>query len=83
MRRTPLQLVEDNVADALGIAAQMRIPEAQRFDATRLQKSFPLHVMLALIRKTVLAAVQFHIQLRLLAKEIQIIFAEGMLARNL
>jgi len=39
--------------------------------------------MLALIRKTVLAAVQFHIQLRLLAKEIQIIFAEGMLARNL
>ena len=36
--------------------------------------------MFPLIRKTVLAAVQFHIQFRLLAKEIQIVNAERMLA---
>lgn len=80
VRRATLQFIEDRVADALRIAAQMRIPEPQRLDAARLQKFFPFQVMFTLVGKTVLAAVQFHIQLRLLAKEIQIIIAERMLA---
>jgi hypothetical protein len=48
--------------DALRVAAEMRIPKSQRFNAARLQKLFPLHVMFALVGKTVLAAVQFYIQ---------------------
>ena len=39
--------------------------------------------MFPLIGKTMLAAVQFHIQLRLLVEEIEIVNADGMLARNL
>jgi hypothetical protein len=70
MRCAGLQLNKNRVTDALGVAAQMRVPEPQRLDAMRLQKLFPLHVMFALVRKTVLAAFQFHIQFRLLAKEI-------------
>ena len=58
----------------------MRIPEPQRLDAARLQELFAFQIMFALVGKTVLAAVQFHIQLRLLAKEIQIVNAAGMLA---
>jgi hypothetical protein len=33
MRRTCLQFIENRIADALGIAAQARIPESQRLDA--------------------------------------------------
>ena len=80
MRRAGLQLIEDRVADVLGIAAQMRIPKTQRLDAARLQKLFALRVVFPLVGKTMLAAVQFHIQFRLLAKEIQIVNAERMLA---
>jgi hypothetical protein len=80
MRRARLQLIENRVTNALGIAAQMGIPKSQCFDAARLQKFFPLHVMSALIGKTVLAAVQFNVQFRLLTKEIQIVDADGMLA---
>jgi len=80
MRGANLQFIENGVADALGIAAQMRIPESQRLDAARLQKLFALLVMLALVGKTVLAAVQFNVQFRLLAKEIEKINAERMLA---
>jgi hypothetical protein len=36
--------------------------------------------MFASVGKTVLAAVQFHIQFRFLAKEIEIVNADGMLA---
>ena len=36
--------------------------------------------MFALVGKAMLAAVQFHIQFRLLAKEIEIVNADGMLA---
>jgi hypothetical protein len=79
MRRARLQLIENRVTNALGIAAQMGIPKSQRFDAARLQKFFPLHVMLALIGKTVLAAVQFNVQFRLLTKEIQMVNADGIL----
>jgi hypothetical protein len=78
MRRAGLQLIEDRVADVLGIAAQMRIPKTQRLDAARLQKLFALRVVFPLVGKTMLAAVQFHIQFRLLAKEIQIVNAERM-----
>ena len=80
MRRAGLQLIEDRVPDTLCIAAQMRIPEPQRFDAARLQELFTFQIMFALVGKTMLAAVQFHIQFRLLAKEIQMVNAEGMLA---
>ena len=83
MRRTRLQFIENRVANALRIAPQMRIPKPQRLDAARLQKLFPLHIVFALIGKTVLAAVQFHIQIRFLAKEIEIVNADGMLAAKL
>jgi hypothetical protein len=58
----------------------MRIPETQRLDAARLQKLFPPGVVLPLVWKTVLAAAQFHVQFRFLAKEIEIVIADGMLA---
>jgi hypothetical protein len=45
-----------------------------------LQKLFPFQIVFPLVGKTVLAAVQFHIQFRLLAKEIEIVDAERMLA---
>ena len=83
MRRAGLQLIENRVADALRVAAQMRIPEPQCFNATGLQKFFPLRVVFALVGKTMLVAVQFHIQFRFLAKEIQIVNADGMLAAKL
>ena len=79
MRRASLQLVENRIADALCVPPQMRIPEPQRLDAARLQKLFPLCVMFPLVEKSVLAAVQFHMQFRLLAEEIEIIIADGML----
>ena len=37
----------------------MRIPEPQRFDAARDEIFFPFEVMLSLVGKTVLAAIQF------------------------
>src|SRR5208282_5879329 len=58
----------------------MGIPEPQCLDAARLHKLFPLRVMFALVGKAMLATVQFHIQLRFFAKEIQIVTANGMLA---
>jgi hypothetical protein len=79
MRRACLQLIENRVADALGVAPQMGIPEPQRLDAARLQKLFPFQVVFPLVGKTVLAAVQFDIQFRLLAKEIKVVNADGML----
>ena len=79
MRRAQLQLVENCIADALRIPPQPRVPEPQRLDAERLQELFPLRIMLSLVGKTVLAAVQFHIQLRLFAKEIQIVNTARML----
>ena len=75
-----LQFIENCIADALRVAAQMRIPESKCLDASRLQKLFPFQVMFASVGKTVLAAVQFHIQCRLLAEEIEIVNADGMLA---
>jgi hypothetical protein len=80
MRCAHLQLIENRVTNALGIAAQMGIPESQRLDAMRLQKLFPLSVVFPLVGKTVLAAVQFNVQFRLLTKEIQMVNADGMLA---
>ena len=80
MRRAGLQLIENRITDTLRVATQMRIPESQRLDAVRLQKLFPFKVVLPLVGKTVLAAVQFHIQCRLLAEEIEIINADRMLA---
>ena len=80
MRRARLQLVENRVTNALDIAAQMGIPESQRLDAARLQKSFALSVVFPLVGKTVLAAIQLNIQFRIFAKEIQIVDPDGMLA---
>jgi hypothetical protein len=80
MRRTRLQLIENRITNTLGIAAQMGIPEPQRFDAARLQKLFALSVVFPLIGQTVLAAVQFNVQFRILTKEIQMVNADGMLA---
>ena len=80
MRRAHLQFAENRVADALGVASQMRIPEPQRLDAARLQKLFAFHVVLPLVGETMLAAVHFNVQCRLLAKEIQMVAADGMLA---
>ena len=80
MRCAHLQLIENRVTNALGIAAQKGIPESQRLDATRLQKLFPLSVVFQLVGKTVLTAVQLNIQFRLLAKEIQMVNTDGMLA---
>jgi len=58
----------------------MRIPKPQRLDATRLQKLFPLSIMILLVGKTMLAAVKLNCQFRLLAKEIKIVNAERVLA---
>ena len=80
MRGACLQFVENQVANAPRIAAQLRIPKAQRFDAARLQKFFPFQIMLSLVGKTVLAAVQFNVQFCFLAKEIKIVITERMLA---
>ena len=83
MWRARLQFIEDRVAKALRVAAQMRIPEPQCLDAARLQKFFPLRIMFPLVGKTMLAAVQFHVQRRLFAEEIQMVDADGMLAPEL
>ena len=74
-----LQFVQNGVADALGVAPLMRVPEPQCFNAARLQKRLAHRVMLLLIWKTMLTAVQFNVQPSLLAKEIQIVNANGML----
>ena len=79
MWRACLQFIENRVANALCVAPQMRIPKPQRLDAARKQKFFPLRVVFPLVGKTVLAAVQFNIQFRLLAKEIKVVNADGML----
>jgi len=83
MRCAFLQLIEDCVTNALGVATQIRIPEPQRLDAARFQKLFPLRVVFPLVGKTVLAAIQFDIQFRFLAKEIKVVNADGMLATKL
>jgi hypothetical protein len=80
MWRAFLQFFKNRVADALRIAAQMRIPEPQRLDAERLQKLFAFQIMFPLVGKTMVAAVQLEVQHRLFAKEIQIVNADGMLA---
>ena len=80
MRRAGLQFIEDCISDALRVAAEMRIPKPQGLDTTRLQKFFSFHVMFPLVRKTVLAAIQLHIEFRLLAKEIKRVNAERVLA---
>ncbi len=49
--------MEDRIANALGIAAQLRVPKPQRLDAARLQEFLALFVMLLLFRKTVLATI--------------------------
>jgi hypothetical protein len=79
MWRPRLQFIEDGIADALCIAPQMGVPKPQCFDAARLQKQFALGVVLLPVRKTMLAPVQFNVQGRFLAKEIQIVSAHGML----
>jgi hypothetical protein len=79
VRRACLQLIENRVTDTLGVTPQIRIPEPQRLNAERLQELFPFQIMLSLVGKTVLAAVQFHIQFRRLAKEIEIINTDRML----
>jgi hypothetical protein len=58
----------------------MGIPEPQRFDAARFQKRVAFGIVNLPFNKTMLAAVQFNIQIRLQAKEIQIVNANGMLA---
>ena len=80
MRRSLLQFVENRIADALGVASQMRIPEPQRLDSARFQKPFPFRVVFPLVGEAMLAAVQFNVQSRLLAKKIQIVAADWMLA---
>src|ERR1700691_3907425 len=80
MRRACLQFIENHVANAIGIAAQMRIPESQRLDAARLQKFFPFCIRILLVRKTMLASVEFNCQFRLLAKEIKIVNTKRMLS---
>ena len=46
----------------------------------RLQKFFARQIVLPLLGKTVMAAIQFNVQFRLLAKEIQIVITDGMFA---
>ena len=83
MRGARLKLVEDRVTDAPRVPPQMGIPESQRFDAIGLQKGLALGIVILPVRKTMLAAVQFNVQGRLLAKEIQIVNPDGMLAAEL
>lgn len=83
MRCALLQFGEDGIADAWRIPPQSRIPEPQRLDPERLQILFSECIMLLLVGVTVLAAIQFKIQLRLFAKEIQIVDTAGMLAAKL
>lgn len=83
MRCALLQFLKDRVADALRVAAQAGISEAQCFDAARFQELLPLRVVPALVRKTVLTAVQFDVQLGLLTEEIEAVIAQRMLAAKL
>ena len=69
MWRAFLQFLKNRVADALCVPSQMRIPKPQRLDAARLQKLFPFQIVFPLVGKIMLAAVQFHIQFRLLQKK--------------
>jgi hypothetical protein len=80
MRGAFLQFIENRVANALGVAAQMGIPEPQGHDPARLQKFFAFFVVFPLVGETMLAAIQFNVQSGLLAKEIQIVAADWMLA---
>ena len=75
-----LQCFKNGVADASRISTQMRILEGQRHDAARLQKLFSFLVVLSLVWKSILAAVQLHVQFCLLAKEIQAVIAKRVLA---
>lgn len=83
MRCALLQLVKDCIANALSIATKMRIPEPQRFDSAGLRIPFALRVVALLVGEAVLAAVQLDVQFHFLAKEIERVIAEGMLAGNL
>src|SRR5208283_71474 len=82
MRRARLQFIENRVPDALRVAPQMGIPEPQRFDAARLQERRALRIMILAVREPMLSAVQFNVQRRFIAKEIQIIDANRMLASD-
>jgi hypothetical protein len=80
MRRACLQFIENRVANALRVPPQMRIPEPQSLDTSRLQKFSPFCIMILLVGKTVLAAVEFNCQFRLLAKEIKVVNTKRMLS---
>jgi hypothetical protein len=75
-----LQFVENGIPDHLGIAPQLGIPIPHSLDATGFQKFLTLKIMLSLIGKSVLAAVQFHIQFGFLTKEVQKVNSQRMLA---
>jgi hypothetical protein len=62
------------------VAIPLVIPEAEFFDALRLQKFGSILVTLYVFRQTVLKTVKFHGQLCRRAIEIEIVFAGEMLA---
>jgi hypothetical protein len=83
MRRTLLPLIENWVAAALRVASQLGIPKTRHLDSWRSQKHRALGVVTLLVRKSVTAAVQLDRQIRLFAREIQIVIAFGMLTTKL
>ncbi len=83
MRRSRLQFVKYCVANALRMAAKVRVPKPECFDPTRSENSIALHIAFLLAGIAMLRAVQFNRQARLFTEKINAILADGMLSTKL
>jgi len=80
MRRAFLQRPPERVANHFFISAQSRTPKPQHFDTVRLQKSIPDTVGNLMSRQAVLKTVYLNVQFCFVAKEIQNVRPDRMLA---
>jgi hypothetical protein len=80
MCSTGLQRSKNRLADSLLFPPQRRIPKPQLLDAHGIQKPASFGIMGLLFRKAVAAPIQFDREPSLLAKEVQEVFSQRMLA---
>jgi hypothetical protein len=83
MRRPFLKFPKDGIANHLRRASQSRIPEPELLDAKSRKIVRPLFVMLTLLGKTMLGAIQFNREASLFAEKVQGVSASRMLSAKL
>lgn len=80
VRRSFLQHLPHLIPDHFFIAFQSRVPKAQDLDSFALQFRVPARIPFTVFRHAVLTPVQLDVQTCLHTKEVEDIFAEGMLS---